>query len=218
VIAMARAILLAATMAAVPTAAQASDKVGLSTDGVAWSATLNAPLFDPKFRWVPGDREESSFWVRNQSADGATLDVAVLGNAVDALMETGDLNVEVRVGNGPWHRTNHVGRQSLVSSMKIDPGQELKITVAVAFDPTSMSESEAKTVALRFDVQLTQALPGNDGRSDSDSDDSDDSDDRGHFGLPDTGGEPWWALVAGAAMVAAGAAVGSGTRRRERNG
>jgi hypothetical protein len=228
VIAMARAILLAATMAAVPTAAHASDRVGLSTDGVTWSATLSAPLFDPNFRWVPGDREESSFWVRNQSTDGATLDIAVLGSAVDALMETGDLDVQVRAGDGPWHSTNHVGRQSLVSSMAVAPGQEMKVTVAISLDPASLSESESKTVDLRFDVQLTQAVPGGNGQrddhSDSDSDDhsdndSDDgSDDRDASGLPGTGGPPWWPLVAGAAVVAGGAALSSVTRRRHRNG
>jgi hypothetical protein len=223
VIAMARAILLAATMAAVPTAAQAGDRVGLSTDGVTWAATLSPPLFDPNFRWVPGDRQESSFWVRNQSTDDATLDIAVLGSAIDALMETGDLDVEVRAGNGPWQGTNHVGRQSLVSSMKVDPGQQMKITVAIALDSASMSESESKTVDLRFDVQLTQALPGSDGRggrdrSDSDSDGDDRSDDDRHFGLPGTGGAPWWALPLGGATAVAGASLISGTRRGRRDG
>lgn len=225
-IAVARAILLAATMAVVPTAAQASDRIGLSTDGVNWSATLNAPLFDPNFRWVPGDREESSFWVRNQSNDGATLDIAVLGNAVDALMETGDLDVQVRAGDGPWHDTNQVGRQSLVSSMKVAPGEQMKVTVAIAFAPASTSESESKSVDLRFDVRLTQAVPGgggsgsdhSDDQSDGHSDDRSDNDSGDHSGLPGTGGAAWWVLPAGMALAAGGATLTRGTRRRRAHG
>jgi hypothetical protein len=142
----------------------------------------------------------------------------VLGSAVDALMETGDLHVQVRAGDGPWHDTNQVGRQSLVSSMKVAPGQQMKVTVAVAFAPTSTNKSEAKSLDLRFDVHLTQAVPGDGGNGSDHSDDHSDNASDNHSGLPGTGGAAWWALPVGMALAGGGAALTRGMGRGRENG
>ena len=71
---MRRTITTAALILLTATPAVAADEIGLSSDGFSWGSTLPQPLFDPAFRWVPGDRETASFWVRNQSGDGALLD------------------------------------------------------------------------------------------------------------------------------------------------
>ena len=104
---MLRAIVIVAAILLAAAPAIAADEVGLSSDGVSWGSALSEPLFDPAFRWVPGDRETASFWVRNESSDAALLDVAILGSSVDALMETGDLSVTVAVagGGGPTTTT-----------------------------------------------------------------------------------------------------------------
>jgi hypothetical protein len=207
-----------ATVALWPSSAVAADELGLSNDGVYWSSQLAAPLFDPAFRWVPGDREESAFWVRNQSSDGATLDVALVGSGVDSLMETGDLTVAVRAEGGPWRSANQVGRQSLISSLSVEPGHTEKVTVSVVFAAASTNESQVLQYDLKFDVRLTQDTSGgSDGRSD-DEDDSDGSDGHDDDGLPGTGGLPWWVLPFGSGLVAGGVSLAMCTRKERTHG
>jgi hypothetical protein len=196
----------------VPGAAVAAGELGLSNDGVTWSSRLTTPLFDPDFRWVPGDREESSFFVRNLSADGAVLDIVVVGAAADSLLESGDLAIDVRAGQGPWVGTSATGDQPFVTSMRVPPGQSIQVAVAVTFDAASMNQSQSRTIDLRFHVRLSQAVADGDGRDDDD-DDSDD-DDFGDGGLlADTGGPSRWLLPLGVGLVSAGIAVRLGQRK-----
>jgi hypothetical protein len=224
VITVAPAALVMATVALWPSSAVAADKLGLSNDGIHWSSNLAAPLFDPSFRWVPGDREESAFWVRNQSSDRATLDVALVGSGIDSLMETGDLAIAVRAEGGPWYSATQVGRQSLISSMSVGPGHMEKVTVAVVFAAASTNESQVRQYDLAFDVRLTQDTSGgsdsdSDGNSRSDDDESDGGAGRGQDdGLPGTGGSPWWVFLLGTGLTAGGVALATRTRKERTNG
>src|SRR5688500_5683454 len=112
---MLRTISIAAAILLTATPAVAADEIGLSSDGGSWSSTLAQPLFDPAFRWVPGDHETASFWVRNESDDSALLDVAILGSSIDSLMETGDLTVTVAAASGGGASTTRPDRQELLS-------------------------------------------------------------------------------------------------------
>jgi hypothetical protein len=217
---MARAALVMASVALWPSSAAAADKLGLSNDGIHWSSNLAAPLFDPSFRWVPGDREESAFWVRNQSSDRATLDVALVGSGIDSLMETGDLAIAVRAEGGSWHSAIQVGRQSLISLMSVEPGHVEKVTVAVVFAAVSTNESQVRQYDLAFDVRLTQDTSGgSDGDSRSDDDESDGSDGRGQDdGLPGTGGPPWWVFPLGTGLTAGGVSLATRTRKERTDG
>jgi hypothetical protein len=214
----------AATSAVVlwPAPASAADALGLSNDGTTWSSSLPSPLFDSTFRWVPGDRQQRTFWVRNQSSDKAVLDIAVLGSSVDSLMETGDLEVEVRAGTGPWHSTRQAGRHTLISSMEVAPGQKESVTVAVGFDSASLNDSQVTKYTLNFEVRLSQDTSGqgddgNDGNDGNSSDhlhgDGDRDDD-----LPGTGGLPWWVLPVGAGLTGGGVALVAGVRRERSHG
>jgi hypothetical protein len=212
---MMRLVAAASTVVLWPIAAHAADELELSNDGATWASSLPAPLFDSNFHWVPGDRQERSFWVRNRSHDGAVLDIAVLGTTVDSLLDTGDLDVEVRAGNGAWHSTDQAGRHELVSSMPVAAGQREKVTVAVDLDAASVNQSQVKKLALSFEVRLTQDVTGRGGRHDGD-------DGSGHRGdhdrdgdLPGTGGQPWWVLPLGAALTGGGMLV-VGAMREER--
>lgn len=201
----------ACAVALCPGPAFAADEIGLSNDGVHWSPDLATPLFDPGFRWVPGDRETASFWVRNQSEDGARLEIVVLGDGIDSLMTTGDLSVTIGSENGGASSTMTTGRQ-LLSSRPVEAGETERIDVTIAFDSAATNQSQVKALDLRFEVRLTQSLAG----SDDHSDDSDDGDDAGRVGvLPGTGGASWWLLPAGWLSVAAGWLAVLAVRRRE---
>lgn len=198
----------------------AADELGLSRDHVHWSPNLTTPLFGPSFLWVPGDTETASFWVRNQSHDQAMLEVAVLGASLDSLIHTGDLSITVKAAGGPPTSTRMAGRQVLVSSRPVDPGEDQRIDVTVAFDPAATNQSQVKSLDLQFEVRLTQeTVPpgGSDGSddSDSDSDGSDASNDESDHGLPGTGSSmrPVWLLLA-AGLVVGGAGVSRLSRRQ----
>ncbi|MCW2856062.1 MAG: hypothetical protein JWR52_1677 [Marmoricola sp.] len=137
--------------------ASASGELGLSPDGVTWGATLPSPLFDPAFRWVPGDSEVASFFVRNQSTDAAVLDLTMLTGPVQTLIETGDLTVGASVDSGPFTDVNTPGTHALIHQVPVTAGASHKINVRVTFDPASSNQSQAKQLDLRFTVTLTQA-------------------------------------------------------------
>ncbi|MFL6090586.1 MAG: hypothetical protein ACJ71Z_10650 [Aeromicrobium sp.] len=203
-----------------PSAAWAANELGLSSDGSHWAPKLNTPLFDANFRWVPGDTETASFWVRNQSGDKATLDVAVLGNGIDSLMGTGDLAVTVKAANGSGTTTASVGRQELIASRVEQPGQVERIDVTVAFDRASPNQSQLKAFDLQFEVRLTQGSASGGGRDSDNSDDSDKSDDSDQQKvrdgmLPGTGGPVWWLLPTGMLGVAAGWLTVASSWRKE---
>ncbi|KQY59141.1 hypothetical protein ASD11_05995 [Aeromicrobium sp. Root495] len=199
-----RLLVMAMTLLAAPVAAQAADELGLSTDGKTWSSSLTTPLFDPDMRWVPGDTETSAFWVRNQSQDRGTLEIDVLGSQVDSLLETGDLSVATRVGNGRWTSISTPGRQEL-SRATVAARDVQKVAVRVSFDPLSPNFSQLKDLRLNFEVRLTQFSDvaaggaGLDGNGDGNGAKGD-GDGGGLRGLlPDTGTEIGltWALLAG---------------------
>lgn len=197
-----------------PVAAVAANEVGLSSDGTSWGPTLDRPLFDPNFRWVPGDKESSSFWVRNQSATAARLDIDVIGSAIESLVETGDVEVAVRVDDGSWVATRQSGRQSLATAVPVGPGERHKVTVSVRFDPASANVSQTRQWELTFEIRLTQDVGVLDDRNAVDDRDDDDDAGRDSNGwLPGIGGQPWWLLPAGASLVGLGMALVKRSKR-----
>lgn len=210
---MLRIISLTAAILLIATPAVAAEEIGLSTDGVSWGSTLSQPLFDAGNRWVPGDRETASFWVRNQSDDPALLDIAILGSSVDSLMETGDLSVAVSAASGGGSSTTKTGRHELLSSRAVEPGQTERIDVTVALDSASSNMSQVKALDLRFEVRLTQDAPASDQDSGDDGDDSDDSGDDRNGILPGTGGPAGWPLLAGLFGLCVGWLLVAASRR-----
>jgi LPXTG-motif cell wall-anchored protein len=136
--------------------AQAAGELGLSPDGVHWAATLPAPIFDPAFRWVPGDSETASFYVRNQAKEAGALTVTMLAPAVHDLIDSGDLTVSAQFENKPFVSVTTAGAHTLVDAVTVPPKGVRKITIRVAFDPTSPNSTEDKLLDLRFGVTLTQ--------------------------------------------------------------
>ncbi len=137
--------------------ASASGELGLSPDGVHWSSSLPGPLFNPVFRWVPGDSQVSSFYVRDQSTDAAVLDLTMLTGPVQTLIATGDLKVGASVDGGAFTDVNTPGPNVLIHQVPVAAGATHKINVRITFDPASTNQSESRELDLRFTVTLTQA-------------------------------------------------------------
>jgi LPXTG-motif cell wall-anchored protein len=222
----ARLVLLVATLLAVVAApASAEGEIGVSPDGVHWSSSLGAPLFDPTLRWVPGDTRESSMYVRNQAAQAAEMVVDVVGAEVDSLLETGDLTVSGRVDDGDWRDLAGPGTHRLLDAVAARPGEVLKVDLRVAFAATSVNVSQALSLNLNLRVGLTQAEagsndPGTGGTigepDDSDAGSGQDDSGSGAIGLlPGTGGPASWVLVTGVALLVTGTIVASRRRKED---
>lgn len=202
-------------------AASAAGELGLSPDGVTWGDTLPGPLFDPSFRWVPGDSETASFWVRNQSTDDGVLYVTMLTGPVETLIDTGDLTVSAKVDAGAYVGADTAGEHRLVNQVAVAPGEKRKVTVKVDFDPSSSNVSENQQLDLNFRVSLVQDVtavqpPDNGGNGNG----TGNGNGNGNGGdLPGTGStvEPWMLLV-GASLVGAGFGLIGAARRRVREG
>lgn len=193
--------------------AHASDEIGLSTDGSTWASILPEPLFASAIRWVPGDSRTESFFVRNQASDDGDLSVRVLASAQDDLMETGDLRISARSGEGPWSRVDEPGTHVLVERV-LAPGERERVDVRVDFDPASTNVSRLRSLDLQLDARLTRSVPDPAGERDEKAlvgDEEIVSDAGERFGvgglLPGTGGAAFWLLLLAGAAAVAGAAT-----------
>lgn len=195
--------------------AHAADELGLSRDGTSWSGSLDEPLFDPAFRWVPGDEEIESFFVRNQSSDAGELEIDLLGTPVDSLLETGDLEVATRVEGGRWVGVSETGYQPL-SRARVAAGDSRRVDVRVRFDEASTNQSQETRLAFDFRVRLSQALPGDGSDGDAGDDGDADGDTDGSGVLPATGApSSAWLLVFATSCVVVGGVLASRTEHRD---
>ncbi|WP_125778181.1 hypothetical protein [Antribacter gilvus] len=154
------AVVLAATLAAAgvlaagcvlaPGAAATADvpdgAVGLSVDGVTWTHRLEAELFDPSLRWVPGHTEDATLWVRNQSGLPATGWAEVILSGGGEL--PADLGVRTSIGDEPW--TDGVRSRAV----ELAPGEVVPVRFEVRFDPGSGNDTQAEVVDLAVHVTL----------------------------------------------------------------
>ncbi|KRC48991.1 MULTISPECIES: LPXTG cell wall anchor domain-containing protein [unclassified Nocardioides] len=202
----------AAVVTLVAAPAHADDEIGLSRDGVTWSTELTAPLFDPDFRFVPGDQEVRSFRVRNDGPSAGVLTVDVIASDPDLLLADDDFTLEARIGNGPWLSVG-AGTTRAVTELKVAEGAQTRVSVRATFD----WDSTRQVQSVPFRVHLNLAEDGDVGGVDNGNGDGDGGD--GDVGgeddaLPSTGA----AVAPGLLWLAAGL-IGSGLallRRRDR--
>lgn len=190
-------IMLAAT-----TPAAATSPVGLSRDGVTFSSSLDAPLFDPVIRWVPGDIRTESFYVRNLHADDSDLAIDVMGASVDSLLESGDLMVAARGAGGTWQDVRSPGTHTLVSAVDLASGNASRVDVKVAFSGESTNVTQVRRLDLDVRVRLSQDTDGL-------------VPDDGLDMLPDTGAPALWSFIAGLILVTGGIILVQGRREKE---
>lgn len=192
-----------AVVALVAAPATAADEVGLSLDGASWSSTLVAPLFDPAVRWVPGDTDDASFFVRNQGpSDGeVTVDVSAVDS--DDLLADDAFLVEARIASGPWIELD--GGTTTLDSEALETAEDadVRVDMRATFRPHSTRENQS--VSLRVTVFMEESGDvggvdeGDGGSVGGESDGSTDG------VLPDTGS----ALTLGMLWTAAGL-IGAG--------
>ena len=199
------AVLLIVAIGAAP--ARAADEIGLSPDGVAWYDALRRPLFDPARRWVPGDAETASFYVRNEGRTAAQLTIEVRSSGGADLLASDDVEITARTPGLDWLVIENGTASSWLTDRAIERGGRVRVDVKVRFLWQAPNDSMLDRLPLDFEVRLVQA-----GAVDGDT---------GHDDptglLPDTGSavSPFFVWL-GASLVGAGLALIAAARRRRR--
>jgi len=150
------ALLLAAVVAAAP--ARAADEVGLSPDGVVWYDALHRPLFDPSVRWVPGDAETASFYVRNQGPSAAQLTIEVRG-ADGARLLADDVEISARAEGRKWLAIDNGSASPWLTERAMKRGGQVRVDVQVRFLWQPPNDSMLERLPLDFQVRLVEAGP-----------------------------------------------------------
>lgn len=204
----------AAVVALAAAPAHADDEIGLSRDGVTWTETLAAPLFDPGFRFVPGDVETRSFQVRNQGPSAGLLTVQVLAADPSALLSADDFTIEARVANGPWVDVE-AGTTPVRTELPVARNARTQVAIRATFDADSTRQLQQVPFRVLLNLEEDGSVGGIDqgnGNGDGDGDGSVGGVEDG--GLPATGS----VVAPGLVWLAAGL-IGGGlalVRRRTR--
>lgn len=144
------AIALVALVGAAP--AHADEELGFSRDGVTWTANLPGPLFPASTLWVPGDVQQSSFYVRNQGPTDGQMTVNALTKDSQKLISSGAMVIAARVGSGPWTALSVGKTRVLPAILKVAQNAISKITVQVAFQPSTTAQMN---LAASFQLRIT---------------------------------------------------------------
>lgn len=137
--------------------ASAASPFQLSLDGVHWTDDISDPLFNSAMRWVPGDSEHATFFVRNDGGTVGDLGVDVHGSSAGQLLDSGDLHVTAKGGGGVWTWVSSPGRHRLLSAPRMPNGAVEAIVVNVAFDAAATNTTRLRSAKLQFYVTLGQS-------------------------------------------------------------
>lgn len=222
------AVIVAAAFLAVGLAvspAAADDEIGLSRDGINWSTSLETPLFDPDFRWVPGDVEERTFQVRNDGPSDGVVTVDLVAQDPDGLLDSVDFALEARLGTSEWAPVFGGDTVLRPTAMKIAEGAETTVSIRGSFGwPTTawmekqasfvvyitMSESPetGEVEGTHYDAESGPGKPIDINSSNVDPSDNPEG------GLPDTGSAVSIGLLwLAAGLIGTGLALVAGRRR-----
>lgn len=196
--------------------AHAADEIGLSNDGVTWSSSLPKPLFDPDFRWVPGDSETASFYVRNQGPSGAMMTIEARSADSDKLMSNDDIAMKARVDGGDWVALANGIPTASLTSRGIRRGENVRVDVNAVFISSSPNRSQTKELDINFRVHLQDWVAANGGTGSGGTGGNGNGNGSGVTGaLPDTGAQiAAWMLGAGVILTVLGSLV---VARRDRD-
>jgi hypothetical protein len=135
----------------------ASSPLQLSLDGVHWTESISDPLFNPAMRWVPGDSEHATFFVRNNGGSAGDLTVDVLGSSAGKLLDSGSLHITAMGGGGAWTSVSAPGRHRLLSAPHVPDGKVEPIAVNVVFDSAAINMTQLRAAKLGFRVTLSES-------------------------------------------------------------
>ena len=130
-----RCLLCTAILSLGSSSAYAADEIGLSRDGVTWTPTLPGGLFDGAFRWVPGDSETESFYVRNQGPSDAVMVIEARSADSDELLSNDDIELRARVDGGTWAELENGATGRSLSQQRIGEDDVVHVDVKATFDP-----------------------------------------------------------------------------------
>lgn len=153
----ATALLVSVLLALWSAPAHAADEIGFSNDGVTWAPALAQPLFDPEFRWVPGDSRTATFFVRNQGPTSAVMTIEARSADADELLGHDDIHLHARVAGGSWVPLRNGIASASLTDEGFDAGDVVQIEINAAFDPATVNQSQSKSLPLTFEVTLADA-------------------------------------------------------------
>lgn len=143
----------------------AADELELSPDGTGYAAALPAPLFDSLARLVPLDSRSATFWVRNASSVDSYLRISVSGSTWSDPAYAAALTLQGGVPSAtgsPVSVSSTAACRVLLYGVRLDPGEEVEVTVALALGDLDGSTGQAADVGITLGVTLTEAPGGAD--------------------------------------------------------
>lgn len=144
------------------TAAAAADPnepgILLSFDKSTWVETLAHDLFDDTIRWVPGDERTETFWLKNNGPVESVVSVESEGTGTEDLVKMGDIDVDLRVDNGPWGTLESLNDR-LIQAGFANAGSVSKVDVRVSLVGESPNYSQLQTIDFDLVIRLTQNAP-----------------------------------------------------------
>ena len=126
-------------------------------------------LFDDAFRWVPGDSETESFYVRNQGPTDAVMVIEARSADSDELLSNDEIELRARVDGGTWVDLENGAPSKSLSQQRIGEDDEVHVDVNATFDPASTNQSQNKALDLTFTVTLADAFERGGDDADDDS-------------------------------------------------
>ncbi len=207
-------------------AADRVPELSLSTDGRNFGSGLGGPILIGIERYVPGDRNQRTVWVRNDSGDPAWLWSGYWTTSGDPVLLP-FLTVSASYGSGTAPAEigllPGVGQcRTLLPAQKIAAGETVPMVIGAAFDPAAPNETRLSSAEFAVNIGLTQDIgqpAGPDGCTGSGNPGTGAESARDATGqLPETGAGgmiPWLSLAA-ATMVAGFGFVAATRKRRIR--
>lgn len=152
------ALLLAATVVFLTggSASAQPGPIGLSVDGTHWSTTLAHPLFNSSYRWVPGDTQLATLYVRNQSGRSAVMSVALVSGALRDAILSQDFVVYTSIDGRKSTPAHPPGSQMVVALGPSAVGSVHRVKILVSMSRSSTNQAQTRRFDLNVRVSLSQ--------------------------------------------------------------
>ncbi|SDS84540.1 hypothetical protein [Microlunatus soli] len=150
------AMIIVAVSALTPASAVSQDEVQVSSDARHWQSDLDRPLFDPDARWVPGDVETTTLWIRNAATTAGTLRVAVDPLDHDQFLRHG-LHLRARASGSDWVTLAPDGSARRITG-RLPAGATTQLWITASFDAAAGNVSQERRADLRLRVTLSQLI------------------------------------------------------------
>lgn len=138
--------------------AHAEDELRVSSDARHWQPNLDRPLFDPAHRWVPGDTETTTFWIRNTASSAGVLRVTIDPIDHDQFLATG-LQIRARTTGGGWFRLAADGSPRRIADT-LPAGGTTRVWITTSFAAGAGNQSQDHHADVAVKVRLSERIGG----------------------------------------------------------